>query len=264
MKTLKNLKKISSVSPDDYDVICTECGATWGGCDRSGGDCLGAIMGDHNKIISPIVGMYFRVDPDGKIIPVIMFDGAELGTLVCNELSLPSTRYVLDNNLFPGKLVGLELSKQNTVKVVPKNNVPFVPVINIKRCSFCDTKLIYKEDGLYCPNVETCSGAAQTRLLRFFGYRGLNVDGIGDKIIRQWVKKKLYMPSQVCLYLLRSPRYKKQQASLEVKLGHPAQQILYSVGVTNTKAKPNKKQIRELEALKKLGFMSLNKLKYIR
>lgn len=154
----------------------------------------------------------------------------------------------------------------------PKSSVPFVMP---KNCPECGSRLIKEIVGKevsaawYCKN-EACPAKHLEALIHFVSKKGMNIEGLGDKIIEEFRALGL-ISDQVSIFKLKKDDIEGLEgfgeksaenliASINISKKVPLGRFLYSLGIRHvgeTTAKDIAKAFRTIEAVRRATYDEL-------
>ena len=140
--------------------------------------------------ITKLLDIEYTVGRTGKITPNARLEPVKLMGSIISNATLHNIEYIND----------LSLAIEDTVKIVKAGDViPRVEsvvlkgskkTVMIENCPSCSNKLIKIEADYFCVNHE-CTGRKLEELIYFSSKTGFDIDGLGEKIVKQLVSKEL-------------------------------------------------------------------------
>ena len=137
-----------------------------------------------------------QVGRTGVITPVAELEPVELSGSTVSRATLHNAEEVERKDIRPGDRVRVEKGGDVIPKVVDSDKSSLsrqAPWMMPKECPSCSTTLV--QDGAEvawrCPNSTQCPEQIMRRLIHFVGKDGLDIENIGEKLIRQLYQKKL-------------------------------------------------------------------------
>jgi DNA ligase (NAD+) len=133
----------------------------------------------------------FQVGRTGAITPVAHLRPADVGGVTVSRATLHNEDQVRMLDLRIGDTVVIERAGEvipKVVRVVPDAAHPErVPVAFPTTCPACGTDVLREGDAaaLRCPNVEGCPAQLRASLIHWAGKGGMDIDGLGPKLIDQ-------------------------------------------------------------------------------
>ncbi len=143
------------------------------------------------EAISRIHAIEYQVGRTGQITPVAHLTPVFIQGSTVAKATLHNADYIADKDIRVDDDVIIRKAGDiipEVVSVILKNRAPNTqPTGFIQTCPICDTPLhrIDSEVDYYCMNP-ACSGKTVEGLIHFASRQAMNIDGLGDKIIRQW------------------------------------------------------------------------------
>ena len=134
-----------------------------------------------------------QVGRTGVVTPVAELEPVDLaGTVVCRA-TLHNEEDIHRKDVRVGDRVLIEKGGDIIPKVVardPEQKVRGTPFSMVKECPICMTPLVHEEEGVawYCPNHD-CPEQCVRRFMHFVGKDGLDIEFIGEALIRQLYEK---------------------------------------------------------------------------
>lgn len=144
------------------------------------------------EVWTKLLGVEISVGRTGAITPVALLSPVNVSGSTVARASL----YNFDEIKRLDIRTGQEVLIKKAAEIIPKV-VSAKPDETLKKyeipadCPYCGTKLIEIEGevSLYCPNSNTCPAQVKGRLEYFVSKYSMDIDGMGESIIEQLVKK---------------------------------------------------------------------------
>jgi len=137
-----------------------------------------------------------QVGRTGKLTPVANLDPVFLAGSTVSRATLHNEEEVARKDVREGDSVVIEKGGDVIPKVVrvveekrPAGTTPWVPRIT---CPVCESPLVKPEGEVdrRCPNA-SCPAQVQLRLRHFAGRQAMDIEGLGDALVRQLVEGRL-------------------------------------------------------------------------
>ena len=149
-----------------------------------------AVKFSAEKANTKIKSIDFQVGRTGAITPVARLEPINLGGVIISNASLHNFDEIIKKNINVSDIVEIERAGDvipyvtRLIKKNYKSNVKFKPPIN---CPICKSDLFKEQNEaiLRCSNTYGCSSQKIGRLIHFVGKKSLNIDGFGEKQIKQ-------------------------------------------------------------------------------
>ncbi len=148
-----------------------------------------------------------QVGKTGTITPVADLEPVQIAGTTVTRASLHNADEIARKDVRIGDVVVVEKAG----KIIPHivrvekhlRTKPLRPYVFPDRCPSCGTKLVKDEGGVYirCPNLQ-CPDQIQERLLYFASRNAMDIEGLGEKLVQQLVRRGL-VRSYADLYRLR-------------------------------------------------------------
>ena len=148
------------------------------------------------EVTTKVLDIDVQVGRLGTITPVAKVQAVEVGGVVVQSCSLHN----LDNIRKLDVKIGDAVFLKRAGDVIPQ----ITKVIKEKRsgdernfempeyCPACNSEIVKDEDKVayYCPNIG-CPAQVEGRILQYGSKNALNIEGLGDKLVKQLVEKEL-------------------------------------------------------------------------
>lgn len=148
------------------------------------------------KTTAVINGMDCGLNYQGRLVPRALFKDLHLDGYHITALNLHNTKVQHKNSWYPGAVVEV-IVRGDTVPVIGETVSPPALANEIKECPGCK-KAAKKIDGyLHCPEPTECPGVRLARLVKFFSRSGVNLKGLGEKVLEQMVADGISHPYEI-------------------------------------------------------------------
>ncbi len=149
-----------------------------------------------------LLAVRFQVGRTGAVTPVAVLEPVSIGGVTVSHATLHNEAMIRGKDLRLGDLVLV----QRAGDVIPEVVKPVMemrtgkeqPIEMPERCPECGTTLVRsrKKDGgekaaLVCPNKRGCPAQQLRKLIHFTGKSGLDIQGLGKKVMEQLVNEGL-------------------------------------------------------------------------
>ncbi len=149
-----------------------------------------AVKFSAEKANTKIKSIDFQVGRTGAITPVARLEPINIGGVIISNASLHNFDEIIKKNINVSDIVEIERAGDvipYVTRLIKKNyklNVKFKPPIN---CPICKSDLFKEQNEaiLRCSNTYGCSSQKIGRLIHFVSKKSLNIDGFGEKQIKQ-------------------------------------------------------------------------------
>lgn len=218
----------------------------------------------------------YQVGRTGAITPVAELEPVFLAGTTVKRASLHNANEIARLNLCIGDFVFVEKGGEIIPKVtgvdLPKRKKGLQPVVYIKQCPECGTKLVRQEGEAahYCPNESGCPPQIKGRIEHFIQRKAMNIDSLGEKTIGQLYDLGL-VKSPADLYDLKKEDILKLEGFKELSTKNllngidaskatPFESVLFAVGIRyvgKTVAEKLARYFKSIDSLSKATFDEL-------
>jgi len=139
----------------------------------------------------------FDVGRTGAVTPCAMLKPVKLAGTTVKRASLHNYDQIQRLDVRPGDTVVVrkagEIIPEVLRVVLEKRPAQSEPVVYPSNCPICDTPLIRGADeaAFKCPNIYGCKAQITRRLEHFVGKEAMNIDGVGEVLVKQLVESGL-------------------------------------------------------------------------
>ena len=193
-----------------------------------------------------VLDIFVGVGRTGALTPVAVLEPVNVGGVMVGRATLHNADEVARKDIRVGDTVLVQRAGDVIPEVVqaivakrPKSAKAYVfPT----RCPVCETAAVRPEDEAVwrCPNI-ACPAQTRERLRHFASRRGMDIRGLGDKMVAELVDTKL-VDTPADLYrlqaedLLRLPRRKDKSVgnllqAIEASKRMPLARIMFALGM---------------------------------
>lgn len=219
----------------------------------------------------------WQVGRTGKVTPVAELEEVELSGSKVKRASLHNYEEILRKDIRIGDRVFIE----KAAEIIPQVVMPVKEVrtgeektiVPPEICPVCATKLI-KEDGLVdlkCPNLE-CPAIIQGQIEYFVSRDGMNINGLGSKIIERFLQLG-YIKDITDIYSLKEHKEELETLeklgkksienllnSIEISKERDYSKTLYALGIPYIGKFLGNLLAKESGTIEKLSLMSVDEL----
>lgn len=145
------------------------------------------------EAVTTLLDIIYQVGKTGVITPVAVLEPVVVGGVTVTTTTLHNFDEIKRLGVYPGALVRMIRAGEVIPKILGlsypvtlfRNPVEVVPPTN---CPCCGTTLVTKDSNfLYCPNKDGCKDQHVARMLNWASRKGMNMVGLGDKVIESLV-----------------------------------------------------------------------------
>lgn len=139
----------------------------------------------------------FDVGRTGAVTPCAMLKPVKLAGTTVKRASLHNYDQIQRLDVRPGDTVVVrkagEIIPEVLRVVLEKRPAKSEPVVYPSNCPICDTPLVRAADeaAFKCPNIYGCKAQITRRLEHFVGKEAMNIDGVGEVLVKQLVESGL-------------------------------------------------------------------------
>jgi len=201
------------------------------------------------QAITELRAITYQVGRTGYITPVAELKPVRLAGTTVKRASLYNYDEIRRLDLHLPEVVVVEKSGEIIPKVVralPEKRPPTAkPIVPPDRCPECGTPLLQPEGevGRYCPNYKHCPPQVIGRLEHFVSRKAMNIQGLGEKILRKLYEKGLVRTfsdlyrlteeqlrsAQIEGFAEKMPR--KLVENIQASRAVPYPRVLYALGI---------------------------------
>ena len=155
-----------------------------------------ALKFSAEKALTSIKDIDFQVGRTGSITPVARLESVNLGGVIISNASLHNFDEIKKKNIQIGDVVEIQRAGDvipQVLKVTKKNIVNNKDIIPPKKCPVCGSKTFkdHNEAVLRCTNTYGCYAQKISQIIHFVGKKALNIDGFGEKQVKQFFDLKI-------------------------------------------------------------------------
>ena len=155
-----------------------------------------ALKFSAEKAFTLIKDIDFQVGRTGSITPVARLEKINLGGVVVSNATLHNFEEIRKKNIQIGDIVEIQRAGDvipQVIRVIKKNSKKNKIITPPKKCPVCQS-LTFKEKNeavLRCINTYGCYAQKISQIIHFIGKKAFNIDGFGEKQVKQFYDLKL-------------------------------------------------------------------------
>ena len=155
-----------------------------------------ALKFSAQKTSTKILGIDFQIGRTGAITPVARLETVNIGGVLVSNASLHNFDEIEKKDIRINDLVEIQRAGDvipQVIKVIKKANIRSNKILSPKLCPTCKSPTIKEEEEaiLRCTNLNDCKDQIIGQLVHFSSKKSLNIDGFGEKQIKQFYELKL-------------------------------------------------------------------------
>ncbi len=155
-----------------------------------------ALKFSSEKANTTIDSIDFQVGRTGAITPVARLKPINIGGVVVSNASLHNFDEIYKKNINVNDVIEIERAGDvipYVTKLIKKNSTSKEKIKPPRFCPICKSKTIKEADEaiLRCSNRYGCESQIVGQIIHFVSKKSLNIDGFGEKQIKQFFKLKL-------------------------------------------------------------------------
>ncbi len=149
-----------------------------------------AIKFSAEKAKTIIQSVDYQVGRTGAITPVARLQPVNIGGVIISNASLHNFDEINKKNINVLDLVEIERAGDvipYVTRLVKKNNKLKIKIKPPRNCPICKSNVLKEKDEaiLRCSNTYGCSSQLMGRIVHFVSKKSLNIDGFGEKQVKQ-------------------------------------------------------------------------------
>lgn len=228
-----------------------------------------------SEIVTTLEDIIFTVGRTGMITPNAVLKPAQVAGTTVGRATLHNIDYITSRDI----RVGDEVIIRKAGDIIPEVVAPLenlrkadvIPFEMITNCPECDEELVRPvgEVDHYCSNDE-CPEKIMTGLIHFASRTAMNIDGLGDKIVRQLYAEgllkrssDLYSLTKEQLLPLKRLADKKTQKlidAISASKNQPLDKLLFGLGIRHVGAKVASTLAKEFKSMTVLSEVTVDEL----
>jgi len=155
-----------------------------------------ALKFSAEKAMTLIKDIDFQVGRTGSITPVARLESVNLGGVIISNASLHNFDEIRKKDISIGDIVEIQRAGDvipQVLRVAKKNTQKNKTIDPPKKCPVCGGKTFKEKDEavLRCTNIYGCYAQQISQIIHFIGKKAFNIDGLGEKQIKQFFDLKL-------------------------------------------------------------------------
>jgi len=155
-----------------------------------------ALKFSAKKAITLIQDIDFQVGRTGSITPVARLESVNLGGVIISNATLHNFDEIRKKNIQIGDVVEIQRAGEvipQVLRVIKKNIQKSKTIEFPKKCPVCGGNTFKEKDEavLRCINTYGCDAQKISQIAHFIGKKALNIDGFGEKQVKQFFDLKL-------------------------------------------------------------------------
>lgn len=153
-----------------------------------------AVKFQPRKEISEILSIVPSVGRTGVVTPIAMLRPVNIGGVTVSRANLHNIDDIIRKDIREGDTVRVERAGDvipQVVEVVETGADRGAPFALPTHCPSCATELIRRGPYTVCPNALECPAQLIGRLTHYASRGGLDIEGLGERTVRQLVEREL-------------------------------------------------------------------------
>ncbi len=155
-----------------------------------------ALKFSAEKATTKIKNIDFQVGRTGSITPVARLESINLGGVMISNATLHNFHEIKKKDIQIGDIVEIQRAGDvipQVLRVIKKNNNNNLIIKPPKKCPVCGSATFKEKDEavLRCINTYGCYAQKISQIIHFIGKKALNIDGFGEKQVKQFFNLKL-------------------------------------------------------------------------
>jgi len=157
----------------------------------------------------------FQVGRTGSITPVARLQSINLGGVIISNATLHNFDEIKKKNIQIGDTVEIQRAGDvipQVIKVIKKSNKVNKLITPPKKCPICGSKTFKEQNEavLRCVNTYGCYAQKISQIIHFVSKKGLNIDGFGEKQVKQFYDLK-FIRDVSDIFVLKNLKLKIQK-----------------------------------------------------
>ena len=223
----------------------------------------------------------YQVGRTGAVTPVANMEPVLLAGTTVRRATLNNEDFIRSFDLHIGDYVYVEKGGEIIPKIVgvdiERRPIIAQPVLFIKRCPECGTKLVRYEGeaAWYCPNDSGCPPQIKGRIEHFIARKAMNIDSLGPETVDEFYRKGL-IKDIADLYKIevqqingdgsRTKSAQKIVNGIQKSKEIPFERVVFALGIRfvgETSARLLARHFKNLDALMEAGLQELQEVEGI-
>lgn len=152
-----------------------------------------ALKFSAEKTTTRILEINFQVGRTGAITPVAKLEEVNIGGVIISNATLHNFDEIFKKDIRVGDIVQVQRAGDvipQVVKVIEKAKKRSELLSPLKKCPSCKSQTFKEKDNavLRCININKCEAQKIGSLVHFVSKKNMNIDGFGEKQIKQLYK----------------------------------------------------------------------------
>lgn len=147
-----------------------------------------------NPQTTRVKDVIYDVGKTGVITPVALLDPVDIDGVIVKQCTLHNYNFIKDLNIKLNSKVSIIRSGDVIPKIIKSENDGTYgkeyDILPPKTCPSCGDKLVFDGTFYKCINPD-CQGSITRKLINFVSRSGMNIEGLGDELIDDLVKKNI-------------------------------------------------------------------------
>lgn len=155
-----------------------------------------ALKFSAEKTTTKIIDIDFQVGRTGAITPVARLEAVNIGGVIISNATLHNFDEIEKKDIRIGDIVEIQRAGDvipQVIKVIKKPVIRNHPIVSPKFCPSCNTNTVKEKDEaiLRCNNSHKCDAQKIGQIVHFVSKQSMNIDGFGDKQVKQFFDLKI-------------------------------------------------------------------------
>ena len=155
-----------------------------------------ALKFSAEKASTQIKDIDFQVGRTGSITPVARLESVNVGGVIISNATLHNFDEIRKKNIQIGDVVEIQRAGDvipQVLRVLKRSNNNTNTIKPPKNCPVCGAKTFKAKDEavLRCVNTYDCHAQKISQIIHFVGKKALNIDGFGEKQVKQFFNLEL-------------------------------------------------------------------------
>ena len=190
------------------------------------------------RMLTTVRNVTFQVGRTGQVTPVVHFDPIPLAGTLVRKATGNNADFLHEMHIAIGGQIAVEKGGEIIPKIVvgvdPYATKDFHEVTYPDRCPECGAPLVRDGSNYYCIG-ESCPAQLQAKLEHFVSREAMNIQGIGPKMIEEWIKsgaaKDISDITSLRYAVISTVPRKILEAIVTSIKTAPAHRVLYALGI---------------------------------
>ncbi len=216
----------------------------------------------------------FQVSKNGTIVPILIIKKIKINNVKIKKINLHNLNYLNKLSLSENNKIIVERAGDVIPKIYKIINSKKKKIIIPKKCPLCKKKINIKEKIPKCKNIK-CPSKIENIIVNFVSKKGINVIGLGKKIIKKLInykqiksiidiinisKKKLIKIPNIKNKLAEKIENSIKNSIKKIKLNN----LIYSISIPNIGSSLSENISEKIKSFDEFIKIKKNKLKKIK